>query len=77
MLGGMGPFPIIAKLGGRDAVFAKLQALGFRGTIHALRMWGVRRSIPGDAMVLLLRIAEDASVETCADDFLAIAEAAE
>ncbi len=73
----MEPFPIIAKLGGRAAVFEKLRAFGFAGTIHALRMWNGRRSIPGDAIVLLLRIAETDGVATCADDFLPLAEAAE
>jgi hypothetical protein len=65
----MSIYPIITKLGGRDSVYKKLQASGFAGSIHALRMWGVRRSIPGDAILLLMSIAEAESIETCAADF--------
>ena len=66
----MTTFPIIEKLGGRDAAYGKLQARGFSHSIHALRMWVKRGGIPGDAVVKLMEIAEADGVEVCAKDFV-------
>ena len=68
----MAEFPIIEKLGGRDAVFTKLQAdvSGKQTTADALRMWTARRAIPGDAVVRLMKIAESDGVEYTAQDFI-------
>lgn len=70
----MSLFPIIDKLGGREAVHEKLAARGFTHSVHALRMWEARKSLPGDAIVLLLKIAEDEEVETISADLEPVAE---
>lgn len=65
----MNTFPIISKLGGREATFLKLQSLGFEKGVDALRMWHSRRRIPGDAITLLMKAADDEGLEYSAADF--------
>ena len=68
----MALFPIIEKLGGRKAVFEQFRASGDgRTTIDAIRMWHQRSAIPGDAIVLLMQIAEREGIAYEADDFVA------
>lgn len=62
-------FPIITNLGGREAVQGKFVAHGVDVTLDAMRMWTVRKSIPGDAMRLLMAIAEEEEAEYSAADF--------
>jgi len=64
-------FPIVSKLGGRERVFNRLVAAGLRiRTVHAMRMWVRRGSIPGDAQNLMMQIAETDGVEYKASDFI-------
>jgi hypothetical protein len=65
-------FPIIEKLGGRETAFELLQkaAPGKIQTIHALRMWLARRSIPGWALVIFLQVAEERSIEYSVADLI-------
>lgn len=63
----MSTFPILTKLGGRDAVVA---ALGL--TRDQVRMWEARSRIPGDAQVALMRMAEQNGVEFSAADFASL-----
>ena len=66
----MTDFPIINKLGGRNAAFVKLGEAGDkRDTVGALRMWVSRGVIPGDAVVTLMEIAEAEDVSFASDDF--------
>ncbi|MGD9613765.1 MAG: hypothetical protein AB7H90_01060 [Alphaproteobacteria bacterium] len=68
----MWTFPILEKLGGLDAVFARLKARDFPiKTRDALRMWRnpTRGVIPGEAVVELMRICEEEGVKYSADDF--------
>lgn len=64
-------FPIIEKLGGRDAVFAHLRDKGLVETPHAIRMWASksRGVIPGDAARELMRWADERAIRYSADDF--------
>lgn len=62
-------FPIIRKLGGRQAVTEKLHARGHDIGFHALRMWVNRGTIPGDAVPHLMAIAEAERVDYGAKDF--------
>ena len=65
----MNTFPIISKLGGREATFSKLQSRGFDKGLDALRMWHSRRRIPGDAITLLMKTADEEGIEYSAADF--------
>jgi hypothetical protein len=66
----MREFPIVTKLGGRDAVFRVLHAAEQRvETIHALRMWVARDSIPGDAQRILMAEADRLGIKYSAIDF--------
>lgn len=65
----MSTFRIIEKLGGRETAFLKIKARGFGKSLDALRMWVVRRRIPGDAITLLMAAADDESVAYDASDF--------
>jgi plasmid stability protein len=67
----MRDFPIVEKLGGRDAVLAKLRMHGDkRSSVHAIRMWSQRRGvIPGDAAQRLMAIAEAEGIAYSAADF--------
>lgn len=64
-------FPIIEKLGGREAVFAHLRERGLVETPHAIRMWGskTRGVIPGDAARELMRWADERRIRYSAEDF--------
>ncbi|PWC57815.1 hypothetical protein TSH7_25035 [Azospirillum sp. TSH7] len=66
----MTTFPIIEKLGGRKAAHEKLRSRGYDHTIHAIRMWEARGSMPGDAVVMLLGIAEDEGTPAQSSDFM-------
>ncbi len=65
----MAEFPIVTKLGGRDAVLAKLRAAGWERGRDAIRMWAApkRARIPGSAVIILLGLAKDEgiAVEPC------------
>jgi len=64
-------FPIVQKLGGRQAVFERLQKAGRKiETVHAIRMWIARGKIPGDAQRLLMAECEQAEIPYSAADFL-------
>ncbi len=68
----MRTFPILDKLGGLDATYARLQERGFPiKTKDALRMWRSphRGVIPGDAAVELMRICEEDGISYSAEDF--------
>lgn len=68
----MRTFPILEKLGGLDAAFARLQARGFPvKTKDALRMWRSpnRGVIPGDAAVVLMQICDEEGIAYSAKDF--------
>ncbi len=67
----MSDFPIIDKLGGRQAVFEYLrkQAPDEIKTVDALRMWSSRGQIPGWAQPLLMAAADDARIRYTAADF--------
>jgi hypothetical protein len=67
----MTTFPIIDKLGGRDAALDKLKAIGFEATRDQMRMWETRRRLPGDAQLALMRLADREKIEYGADDFAA------
>lgn len=63
-------FPIFDKLGGKEAVYERLQSAGFARSIHALRMWEARASLPGDVVILLMMIAEELGEPIHSSDFL-------
>lgn len=65
----MSTFPIIAKLGGRDAVSLALTAAGTPTTRDQVRMWEARGRIPGDSQVALMRLAEKNKIKFSAADF--------
>lgn len=65
----MSAFPIIAKLGGREAVMQKLPSVGLTATRDQIRMWEARSRIPGEAQVALMRLAEHVGIEYVAADF--------
>lgn len=65
----MSTFRIIRKLGGREATFEKIKAQGFDRSLDALRMWHSRRRIPGDAITLLMKAADEERVSYTASDF--------
>lgn len=62
-------FPIIRRLGGRDASAEKLRQLGHEISRDGLRMWAARGSIPGDATRLLMRIADQERIAYGSADF--------
>lgn len=65
----MPEFPIITKLGGRDAVYDHLsKALGIQ-TMDAMRMWRARGNISRAAMQELMRLAKERGIPCEADDF--------
>jgi hypothetical protein len=65
----MSEFPIIHKLGGRDAAVTALREQGLRRGLDALRMWVARGGIPGDAQRALMRAAERRGIAYTAADF--------
>jgi hypothetical protein len=68
----MDAFPIIDKLGGREAVLEALQRGGSNiRSIHAIRMWSARGSIPGDAVAILMAEAERLGIKYSSVDFSA------
>lgn len=69
-------FPIIGRLGGREKVAAELARLGHKIGVDAIRMWQARGTIPGDAVPLLMHIAEAKGVKYAASDF-ALADGSE
>lgn len=72
----MRDFPIIGKLGGRDAVFRRLQSRGGQPkTVDTLRMWRARGRIPGEFVQALMTFAEEDGVTYQASDFALPAEA--
>lgn len=63
-------FPIVEKLGGRQATFEKLKATGHKiETVHAIRMWIARGQIAGDAQRLLMAECDRTGVPYTAADF--------
>lgn len=63
-------FPIIERLGGREAALTKLKAAGHKiETVHAIRMWIARGSIPGDAQRLLMAECDRDGLTYTAADF--------
>jgi len=70
IVGDMNDFPIIEKLGGREAAIRKLQAEGVeRVSPHAARMWVARGRLPGHVMQALMTIAERERVVFSSADF--------
>lgn len=67
----MAYFPIINKLGGREAVFERLSGKGLVRTRDAMRMWGSRNRgvIPGDCARELMRMADEQGIAYTAADF--------
>ena len=75
----MSEFPIITKLGGRDAVLALLLAKGRKRKAQndkgpalsaaAMRMWRQRGQMPSDVITLLMEIADESGLAYSADDF--------
>jgi hypothetical protein len=65
-------FPIIEKLGGREAVTALLIHLGLVKNESAVRMWSspLRGVIPGDAARELMKAADNQNIPYQADDFV-------
>lgn len=65
-------FPIIAKLGGREAVMAILRdhGVGCKG-IDTVRMWSApdRRKIPGQAIVALMKHCDAKGIPYHGEDF--------
>lgn len=70
-------FPVIEKLGGRDEVFELLKQAGYPiRTVDAVRMWGARGTIPGDAARLLMEACDQRRIAYQAPDFKAVSEVA-
>ena len=65
----MHEFPIIAKLGGRERVFRLLRSREIANTQRTVDMWRKRGQISAEGIRALLRLAEEAGVIVCADDF--------
>ena len=65
-------FPIVIKLGGRESVTEKLRRRGHELGDDALRMWVTRGRIPGDALPMLMEIAEAERVAYCSQDFVLV-----
>ena len=73
----MDRFPIIDKLGGREVVFTKLKARGYKiKSTDTIRMWSPRGNIPGDATRHLMAEADDNEIEYTAKDFEPVETAA-
>lgn len=70
-------FPIVEQLGGRYRVAELLSERGLKRSPNAVRMWSSRRSIPGDAMRELIRIAEERGYTYSASDFEPVEKEAE
>lgn len=65
----MSEFPIIKRLGGRKAVFEEIrEPLGLT-TLRSMGMWVSRRSMPGEAMVALMALADARGVSYGPEDF--------
>lgn len=65
-------FPIVERLGGREAVLAILRGRGVEiGSVHTIRMWSSprRRQIPGAAVVALMRYCDQQQISYNSDDF--------
>ena len=62
-------FPIIVKLGGRDAVFADLKKMKVVNTPDALRMAATRGAMSGDLTRALMSLADERSLRYDASDF--------
>ncbi len=66
----MGDFPIIIKLGGREAVFQSLSSHGCAPkSLDTMRMWTARGRLPGDWQTELMLLAEAANIEYTSSDF--------
>jgi len=65
----MREFPIITKLGGREQVFSLLRGLEIATTPRTVDMWCKRGQISAEGMRALMRLAEEASIAVCANDF--------
>jgi hypothetical protein len=71
-------FPIIERLGGIERTYELLKAAGYGAeTIDSIRMWRARRSMPGSAIVLLMRICEAQAIDYSAADFVCTPMASE
>ena len=73
-------FPIIDRLGGREAVMAILCARGVEiGSVHTIRMWSApkRRQIPGSAVVALMKHCDENEISYSASDFEIVDNACE
>lgn len=66
----MSEFPIIQKLGGRKAVFEEIRAPLGLTTLRSMGMWVSRRSIPGEAIVHLMGLADRQGVSYGPEDFV-------
>lgn len=75
--GRMAEFPIIDKLGGREAAAKRLAAAGLKCTKHTLRMWVARGDMSADGIRFALQVAHEDGIEYGPDDFrLSASEAA-
>jgi hypothetical protein len=62
-------FPILTKLGGDEEVTRKLVSLGHPIGKDAVRMWRQRQRIPGNAIPVLMSIAERERIKYRSSDF--------
>jgi hypothetical protein len=66
----MANLPIIEKMGGLDAAFARLAALGWGKSKDALRMALRRGRLPGEVTALLMKACDEDDVPYSHADFI-------
>lgn len=62
-------FPIITKLGGRDAVYEHLRQVAGITTKATIRMWHQRRAIPPRQRLHLMELADSKGLSYVGSDF--------
>lgn len=73
----MSEFRIIRKLGGRKAVFEEIRGPLRLTTLRSMGMWVSRRSLPGEAIVQLMALADRKGISYGPSDFTEIESEAE
>ena len=68
----MSEFQIISRLGGRKAVYEEIRADLRLTTLRAMGMWVRRKSLPGEAIVKLMALADARGLSYGPDDFRVI-----
>lgn len=63
--------PAIDRLG-RDSIEEEMAARGYENVVRTLNSWVQRRKVPGDAIIMLLEMAEGRNIDLVAEDLKVI-----